>query len=327
MEFSEFFELNRIAKSTHLNYRSHPNLKLSKSEITSTGKLPDHKLKYNLSSDGSFYSDFSSKSTEIYEPFKIEKDTSYLDDIKTSKRSSLTLSLLEPEEKLNKSPLKQLSIEIYFFRSPNKVKLIVPNEITVNDIIIKALLAYSKSNYSRLPHGTNSDGYEIWLPEDDGYLPDLDYLIDKKLYVANLSASSLCLCEKPDFRSSIYDINNGSRNLRKNIKSDTLHTKFVYENNYKIIAVNPDSTLSSLLITLWKKFFIFGDISADMFEFRIFIEEGGYECAVDMSLEIKDLPNTDIRLYRKVLADTPKSSDYNSCKSLAFIKNDVSVEH
>jgi hypothetical protein len=80
-----------------------------------------------------------------------------------------------------------------------------------------------------------------------------------------------------------------------------------FENNWAVIAVNPNSRLREVLVPLWKKFFIFGELCTNMFEFRIFIEEGGYECALDMDLLIKEIPNTDIRLYRKVLADTPKA--------------------
>ena len=174
------------------------------------------------------------------------------------------------------------------------------------DMIYKALVAYSRTQSAALPHGMDLEGYEVWIPEDEGYLPDTDYAINHNSFVAILAVSTLCLCEKPEFKPSICTNSIGSRLLRRNTRPGKYLVKFFFENTSAVIDVNPSAKLSEVLVVLWRKFFILEELTPDMFEFRMFIEEVGNECALDMGLMIKELPKTDIRLYRKIHADTPQ---------------------
>lgn len=324
MEFSEASELKRIASRSKLNGESSPFTKL----VTkyNPNKKSDFSPSIQPGSNSSFdFPTFPTSSTmTAYIPndpiqalLKIEKDTSYLNEPNHHKRSSLTMSLLSHEPIFEVSQVKQLILEIYFFCTPVKIQLIVPQEITVIDMMAKALSAYSKTESRILPHGLNTDGYEVWIPEDDGYMPDTDYAIDRSLYVAKLAVNVLCICEKPGFKS---DFSNGKAEdlLRRHGRHDGKLVKFYFENTSALVAVNPNLQLREVLVLLWKKFFILGDLNADMFEFRVFIEEGGYECALDMGLMIKELPKMDIRLYRKVHADTPKNNSHMKNMSQNF---------
>lgn len=309
MEFSEDFELKRLSKSRgHLGENS-PSTKIFKNHGHTrslfTRTEPDEKLSDYLSSEKHLPSSLSKEDIDI--DLVIEKDTSYLQEETKNKRSSLTILLQQTEDKSNPSPLKNLNLTIYFFRTLNKIQISVPKEIIAIDLIAKSLLTYEKTNYPRLPHGLDSQGYDLWIADEENCLPDTDYTIYEHTFISSLRVKTFCVVEKPGFRSSIFNSNNGSKIVIKNSKPGTVHTKFFFENSSAVIAVKPDDTLEKVLVLLWKKFYIFGDLSKDMFEFRVFVKEIGNECAVDMGLMIKELPQVDIRLYRKVLADTPKS--------------------
>ncbi|OMJ77291.1 hypothetical protein SteCoe_23160 [Stentor coeruleus] len=328
MEFSETLELKRIAKYRNNQGECSPFTKLvkswtkqnssEKSQVTPFIFKPlIHSPSFSECSNA-----LSPAGLEKFEKdFEIVQDNSYLDELKKKKNSILTLSLKNSEETVNNSPIKQLTLKIYFFRSLNKINLSVPKEIMVNDMITRALQAYSKTKYPSLPYGINSEAYEVWLPDEDGIFPDTDYTIDKSSFVSHLNATTLCILEKANFQSSLYTSKRDSSVLRIRTKTGLIHLKFLYKSNWAVIALNPESHLYDVLGQLWKKFFILGELSAKMFEFRVFIEEGGYECALDMSLKIKEIPKQDIRLYRKVLADTPKKFIRRNHKSQQIFFN------
>jgi hypothetical protein len=324
MEFSEAFELKRIAKSRIITGESSPITKLfnTRSSIPTSDSTPTSRIT-NQSSPPDFYAPepiiINPSNLAKISGFHIEKDTSYLQEAKQAKRSSLTMSLIDSSVDTEKnSPIKQLTLDIYFFRTPDKIRLKVPYEIKVGDMLAKALLAYSKSKFPMLPHGLNIEGYEVWLPEDNYNLPDTDYAINPGCFVHSLGVKVLCVCEKPGFRSSIYTSSKVSSILNNQTRGGLAHVKFFFENSSVVIAVRPNTLLREILVTLWKKFFIFGELSVEMFEFRLLIEEGGYECALDMGLKIGELPSKSIRLYRKVLADTPKALTRKTHKSQVF---------
>jgi hypothetical protein len=249
----------------------------------------------------------------------IEKDTSYLQENNQAKQSSLTLLLQQKEEFFHPSPIKTLNLTLYFFRTLNKIHLSVPVEIISGDLIAKALLKYDKTDFPKLPHGLDSQGYDLWIADEDSCLPDMDYSIEPGTFVASLRVKTFCICEKPGFRSSIFNSNNGSQKVIKNSRPGTVHTKFFFENSSVVVAVKPDDSLEKVLVLLWKKFFVFGDLNKELWEFRVFVKEIGNECAVDMGLMIKELPRVDIRLYRKVLADIPRSAFYKKGTSSQYV--------
>lgn len=328
MEFSETLELRRIAKYKNDKGECSPFSKLVKtwSQLKPNGKNPISQVYFkhapSLSSRSAReFIKSPSNQDDDESDFKIVKDNSYLEKVKDEKKSTLAISLSNTEEVPKIIPINQIVLDVYFFQTRNKVTLSLPDEITVDDMISRALQSYSKTKYPPLPHGINSDAYEVWLPEDDNIFPDTDYAIDKTASVASLGVSTLCICDIPDYRSSIYNSKRGTNVVKIPSKSGLLHVKFIYENRWAVLALNPESHLSEVLIQLWKKFLIIGDLSVKMFEFRVFIEEGGYECALDMSLKIKELPKQDIRLYRKILADTPKNLGHRGHKSLQIFFN------
>ena len=166
MEFSERFELNRIAKIGDCL------LCPSKLQIRYRGST---QLEYNtILSDNDENQDFLKDSSD-YCPeskflplpkasinFTIEKDNSFLNENHNCKRSSLTTSLMQEDDKSPMCMLQQLKVEVYFFSSPLKIKLTLPTEITISGLLSKALLALSRSNFSAMPNGLDANGYEVW---------------------------------------------------------------------------------------------------------------------------------------------------------------------
>ena len=305
MEFSEIFELNRIAKCIQLFKPKNKMQKLkSKTLAVNRESSPSMQLSLKSSPDSLQCSMNSEKSPAKHLPLlDFEKDNSYLYSPSVLRRSSLTESLLEISDTKFLSPLNQLVIEVYFFRSLNKLKLVLPMDITVSDLLIKALQAYSNMNFSRLPYGLDSNGYELWVSEDENHLPDTDYILNKRSKVSTLGVSILCLCEKKGYidRSS-YKI---SKSIINRHGKDRLLIKFYFEGAWSHLAVEINLKLSDVLVLLMKKFAIVGKASEREFEFRIFIRDTCEECPVDMGLYIRELNTNDIRLYRKKYADAP----------------------
>lgn len=321
MEFSEVNELNRIAgsimKSNRLNpFRSAKKLSpLQHHHITKNS--PESLSKSPTLSNNPLLQGQVQKSCAL-PTFSIEKDNSYLTERFPNRRSSLTLSLSQPDEFILSTPIKQLVLEVYFFRSPTKFKLIVPPEITVSGMLSKALQAYSKYIYSSLPLGNNANAYQVWLADEDTHFPDFDYLLDQNIQVSKLGVSCFCVCEKTgctdifsDRKLSIRSIKAKNLTLVKD-KNLTL-VKFHFKGSWTHLAVQKNWKLANVLPILQRKFFFSGDEKD--FEFRVFIQDTGEECPVDMTLLIKDLGFSEIKLYRKKLADNPQYK-----KSLKIIR-------
>ncbi|OMJ78719.1 hypothetical protein SteCoe_21396 [Stentor coeruleus] len=240
--------------------------------------------------------------------FSIEKDNSYLTERLPNRRSSLTLSLSQPDELILSTPIKQLVLEVYFFRSPTKFKLIVPPEITVSGMLSKALQAYSKHIYSNLPLGNNANTYQVWLAEEDTHLPDFDYALDQNIQVSKLGVTNFCVCEKTGCADIFSDKKLGIKSVKAKkltLKDKNLTLiKFHFKGSWTHLAVQKNWKLVNVLPILQRKFFFSG--AEKDFEFRVFIKETGEECPVDMTLLIKDLGFSEIKLYRKKLADNPR---------------------
>ncbi|OMJ66713.1 hypothetical protein SteCoe_36356 [Stentor coeruleus] len=327
MEFSEVNELNRIAssivKSNLINpFRSakklsplqHPHI--SQHSPDSLSKSPN--LSNNPQLQGQVQKSLECRKSCVLPAFSIEKDNSYLTERPTNKRSSLTLLLSQPDEQTLSTPIKQLVLEVYFFRSPIKFKLIVPPEITVSGMLRKALQAYSKYIYSILPLGNNANAYQVWLPEEDTHLPDFDYALDQNIQISILGVSCFCVCEKIGCADIFSDKKPGIRSLKATnltqMKDKNLTLiKFHFKGSWAHLAVQKNWRLANVLPILQRKFFFSG--AEKDFEFRVFIQDTGEECPVDMTLLIKDLGFSEIKLYRKKLADNPRYR-----KSLKYIR-------
>lgn len=315
MEFSEDFELARLSKSR----KTSADLifsRLFKSRNSNTLHTI-HENTENSPKSFELFPRVSSKE-DIVSNLKFEKDSSYLNKAKHTQRSSLTLLLQQPESGPVTNSGKALNLVVLFFRTMNKIRITVPQEITAGDTIIKALLAFDKAGMGKLPHGLDSQGYDLWIADEESCLPDTDYTISPNTFVSLLGVKTFCICEKPDYRSSIFQSNNGSSLITKSSKPGSVHKRFFFENSSTVVAVKPESKLNEILITLWKKFYIVGDLNSSLFEFRVFVKEIGHECALDMELMIKELPDLDIRLYRKVLADMPQSLHKRQAKSYIY---------
>lgn len=315
MEFSEDFELARLSKSRKANTDS-ILLKLFKNKNSNTLHAVHDNAENSFKSFEMFPRVHSKE--DIASSLKFEKDCSYLNKAKHAQRSSLTILLQQPEDESFTHSGKVLNLVILFFRTMNKIRITVPQEISAGDTIIKALLAFDKAGIGKLPHGLDSQGYDIWIADEESCLPDTDYTISPNTFISLLGVKTFCICEKPDYRSSIFQSNNGSSLITKSSKQGIVHKRFFFENSSTVVAVKPESKLSEVLITLWKKFYILGDLNSSLFEFRVFVKEIGHECAVDLQLMIKELPDLDLRLYRKVLADTPQSLHKRQAKSYVY---------
>jgi hypothetical protein len=50
-----------------------------------------------------------------------------------------------------------------------------------------------------LKHAGYPEAYEVWLVEDDGYLPEKDFTVDKSMRIKDLGVDALAFCEVPTF--------------------------------------------------------------------------------------------------------------------------------
>lgn len=303
MEFSEAFELNRIVQvRDFLPYSNRlKDLKKLSSGCNSIETSPQFSQNSKSTPDyDGFFSHYHQNESDL---LTIEVDNSYLREKVNTRRSSLTVLIQDTSDFLSTSSVNHLVLEIFFFRTENKIKLTVPSEITVGDLLRKALSSFGKANVLDLPNGLDSNGYEIWIAEDDSYLPDTDCLIENNSMVASLGVTTFCICAKAEFTPK--DSYKGSFSVRHTVTSDKLLVKFYFERAWTHLAVNPNEKLSQVLQSLIRKFFITGALTEEMFEFRIFLQDTGEECNVDMSLPIRELRTNDIRLYRKKYKDSP----------------------
>ena len=229
MEFSEISELNRIAKSIQIFKSSDQLRKIPTISISLNGdSSPVVQLSLKSSPEsrqGSLRNETTS--TKPFQQLHFERDNSYLQAPFIVRRSSLTESLLNNIDSRPLSPLKQLVIEVYFFRTVNKLKLILPMDITVAGLLSKALITYRRSNISGLPYGLDSNGYQVWVSEDENHIPDTDYILNSDLKVSSLGVNVLCICEKKGYidRSS-YKV---SKSIINRQSKDRLLIKFYFE--------------------------------------------------------------------------------------------------
>ena len=152
MEFSEIYELNRLSGRSliSLSPKILHELSNSSQDFDETENLP--------CSDKEFFINPKAENTTR---IKIEKDESYINETSKGRRSSLVLSLLNLEDPDELNEVNQLLIEVYYFRSLVKLFVKVPLEITVFDMIGKALQALNKKNILELPFGLDSNGYQF----------------------------------------------------------------------------------------------------------------------------------------------------------------------
>ena len=301
MEFSEDFELKTLTKSSKLSIKIETPTKLLSSK--------QRKSKFQSCPFTSQSQDFS-QNPDHNSRLLIQKDLSYLKPQSHNPRSSLTLSLIHPVESVNLSETSLL-IKIYFFHSSHYIDLVLPYEIKVVDMLSKALLAYIDRFKSSLPYGLDTTAYRVWLPCEDSYKPDTDFVINKDLQVFKLGCSSLCICENLDFNGDRLKKGNiGIRNLEN---LDKIVIKVVFEGNWANFLVGKDTCLRDMLGSIQKKFGIDGWIVDELYEFRSFIEETGEYCAVHVDLGVKDLRGHEVWMGRKEYLDYSLSS-YNFVK-------------
>ena len=300
MEFSEIFELNRLAK------QGNKDLKLSKiQQLRTVPKIS--RFSQEIQRDRTTqlidfnFKGHTEKNSERTRKFFIEKDFSYLQPRKDKPRSSLTLSLLQPEEDQKKPLNSQIVIKIYFFHSPHYLNLVLPQEINVVDMLKKALVSYTKHFKSSLPYGLDTSAYQVWLPNEESNMPDPDFPISKDRKVNSLNTKTLCVCEKPSYTCPTRAKTSKMVQILSN--KDKLILKVFYKGSWTHIQVSPFSKLQDLLPVIQKKFFIPGRVCESLYEFKVFIEETGEYCSVDMNLFVQDLRTSDISLNVKKYAD------------------------
>ena len=130
--------------------------------------------------------------------------------------------------------------------------------------------------------------------------------MDGNSKVADLGVYIFCVCAKSEYlQKDSYKSSSVSK--RSSLAKDKAIIKFYFEEAWTHLAVDPNARLSEVLGPLMRKLFIISDLSEEMFEFRIFVLGTSEECAVDMSLMVKELGTNDIRLYRKKYADAPRN--------------------
>lgn len=242
---------------------------------------------------------------------EVTRDESFMESYAQSIQlmSTLTRSLKNDDGFMGPSS-DMAELKIFLFKTSDFLRVYVQKTNTVEQLISKVLNQYTKSGYNNsrpLNNGTKPDGYEIWLVEDDGYLPDTDFIVERSMIIADLAVDSLALCEVEDYQIEIVSSAGPLRRISQ--ISNGIALKVNFEENWTIVSVSPMCKLSDLLTILEKKFQDIGYLNPEDYEFRIevtleedFMQE---ECIVDMNLTIDSVGTTQLRLCKKTYADAP----------------------
>jgi len=245
---------------------------------------------------------------------EVQKDESYMESFAQSigKVSSLTASIMYGTPELQASP-DLMSLRIYLFETQNYLDVQVPKHITVEQLASKVISAYVKSELEEpLPNGTAPEAYEVWLVDDDSLLPEKDFTVEKTMKVRDLAVDCLAFCAVPGYEHQELPAQETPwRRVSEITNGITL--KVCFEENWTVISVSPQVTLRDLLGQLERKFAESGYLKPEEFEFKIKVSlEDAIqqeECIVDMDLQVNALGTTELKLCRKVYADSPPEEE------------------
>lgn len=239
---------------------------------------------------------------------EVTRDESYTTAKSHKKISCLTRSL-QKENVYTDPNCDNREFTLFLFCTQNSISISVHKTYTVEQLITKALSAFTSSNFNTqfsLKYGLKPEAYEIWLVEDDGYLPETDFKVDRNMKISDLAVDSLALCEREDFSPS----KESDTPLRKISQiSKGIPLKICYESRWTIISVPPRTKLVNLFPLLQKKFVEVGYFNPSEYEFRmnLKIEDGfeGEECNLDSNLTVDSINTNRLKLSRKTFIDSP----------------------
>lgn len=238
------------------------------------------------------------------EPENNYKETYYES---VAKISTLTQSLMQDQEVIRRKSSEKsgnlIELTIYLFGTTDKINVSVPINVTIEQLISKVISVYMKSEMNKikpLPKGPYVEGYQIWMIDEETCFPDTDFTLDRNKLIRDLDTEHLAFCAISGFRA-VQVSNKATR-----VEGSSLFIQF---NDKKIhIGVEPNLLLVDVLKVLEKKLDL-GYMNPSEYEFKIELELEDTiekeECIVGMDMQICDLRTDDLKLYKKVYADTP----------------------
>jgi hypothetical protein len=243
---------------------------------------------------------------------QVEKEMNYKESYfeSATKISTLTQSIMnQSNQERRRSSDKSsnlVNLTIYLFGTSDNLRVSVPPSTTIDQLISRIISLYMKSEQNKLkplPKGPVAEGYRIWFIDEDNCFPDTDITIDRNRTVKDLDAENLAFCAVSGF-----DIVKHTQVLSKNTLVEGIPL-FILFNEKKIhIGVRPDYNLTDVLKVIQEHQSL-GYMNPSEYEFKIDLElEDSIEteeCIVDMDVMVTDLRTEELKLYKKVYADTP----------------------
>lgn len=266
--------------------------------------------------------------------FEVEADQDYAASyIMTIKQPSMLTSSLMRET----SPLllgdNFENLKVYLFGTRNSLTVTVKKSVTIEQAIPKIMSAYLRSDFQNtrpLRYPSHPEGYEIWMVEDNSYLPETDFTVDRSMKLRNLQVESLAFCEKEDFDppeaprqsqmlETVSEISNG------------IALRVLFNDSWTVLSLEKDFTLREVLSLIEKKFPDLGYLKPDNFEFRINVKlddeiQQIEECVLDMNLPVSALGTNEVKLSRRPYIDEPVQQIAESRRRDARLPSDDEVK-
>lgn len=245
---------------------------------------------------------------------EVERDESYRESFSQSiaKVSSLTRSLKVEDTTQVIQTADMIQLKVYLFGGLENLIISIPKNATVENLITKVISTFMRSPSHRenqLPHGPAPDAYEIWLVDDVSFLPETDFTVDKSMKVRDLGVDALAFCAVSGY-SGEPRVSVSQKYMRRVSEiGQCIALKIHFEENSTIVRAEPNESLRDILNKLGQKFSEVSYFHPDEYEFKIEVDlEDAIqqeECGVDLDLQIQALGTTELKLCKKVYADTP----------------------
>ena len=339
MEFSEAYELNELLRfSPEHRSRKQPLFDTKRNAISLLETMMncgfDLEEKFINSPQEFMPQEFkyhTEYTTEPMEPIKSEekpqdpgpvviqvtRDDNYRE---TYAQSLYKVSILTESLKTDitvKQP-QGMSMLIYLFSTNDCIKINIPKKATVEQVIpriIKSYLKDDKFKLKPLPFGPVAEAYEIRILDEMSFLPKLDYMLDPTSRIKDLYVNCLGFIVKKGYSDS-------SKVIIPMIKDESGNGKPIkvyYEKSCNVVQISEESTVKKLLEKLSLRY---GYLNPDEFEFKVAVqveELNEQECDISMDLKVSSLTTDELKLYRKIYADTPTMIETNK-KEVPLLK-------
>ena len=248
---------------------------------------------------------------------QVQKDENYIEtyaeslqQVSTLTQSLLCDNILPPAD----SDSNFLTLTIYLFGSSDSLSVAVQKNATIEQCIQKTISAYVRSPVNKtnpLRYPTHVEAYTLWLVEDDSQMPDKDFAVERTMKIGDLGAEALAFCEVEGFtaKEETKMPMDGPLQVVSDI-TQAVGLKICFEENWTVVAVSPELKLRDVLTLLERKFPEAGYFSPYDFEFRIGVQvdtqlRHAEECGLDMDLQVCALGVKELKLHRKMYADSP----------------------